>query len=135
MLIKMMWIAILALTSPRTVQGSIFGAHDKWNPEPALACSGKPVDDRTLVIALKTGPCGAQYLVCNPHGWQCVVAVRLEWGPVHRGLDMTQGVADSIGFSGNGPVLYQHLPWLGLTKKAPRSAAKAKRVHRRVTRS
>ena len=129
MLFKLMWIMILAAMEPHTVIGSIFGAHDTGNPDPTLACTGKMVDDRSLVIALKTGPCGARYLVCNPLGGRCVVAVRLEWGPVHRGLDMTQGVADTIEFNGSGPVVYQQLPWLGLTKKAPRSAAKAKRHH------
>lgn len=92
--------------------GTVFSANDKYNPNPSLACkSGQILNDRDLVVAHRTLPCGSKVVVCNVRTERCTSATVLDRGPYGKTkgdytsvIDLSPGVASKIKHNGFEPV-------------------------------
>lgn len=93
--------------------GTVFG-HSSWdpnNPNPYLACyQHRVIDDRDLIVAHPTLPCGSRVWVYNPRTGHSVVALVADRGPRHAAVDLSTAVAKRIGHNGKEPVLLVPLP-------------------------
>lgn len=95
--------------------GTVFWAdNDPQNPDPNLACYGRPLHDRRdFVIAHRTLPCKAPVLVCAPRTGKCVAATVGDRGPYGKTkngrwkaiADLSPAVSRKLGHNGLEPVI------------------------------
>lgn len=112
--------------------GTVFSSHDKFNPNPHLACApNKVLKDSDLVIAHRELPCFSRVIICNPRTSLCTKATTLDKGPFGINnsqytsvVDMSEGVQKAIGHNGFEPVV------IGSTVPIPNKAPKKKYVRK-----
>jgi hypothetical protein len=101
--------------------GTTFGGEgDPGNPDPSLACYGRPIRDASdVVVAHRTLPCRSRVVVCLPRTGRCVSARVGDRGPWGRergrytsSIDLSPRVATALGHNGRETVLIvSALPW------------------------
>src|SRR5688572_7408230 len=95
------------LQSAQVGLGTVFGSSrwDRHNPHSRLACYHREIDDREMVIAHNTLPCGARVWIFNPRTGKSALATVGDRGPRHAYADLSRGVANKIGHNGREDIL------------------------------
>ena len=96
-----------------------FSRYDSFNPNPKLACTGEVINDKSLVVAHRTLPCGTIVRVCNKDITKCIDARVLDRGPYgckkkkddlceeyRSELDLSFAVGKSINHSGFEEIIF-----------------------------
>jgi len=103
---------LLTLSTLTAGRATVFwAAGDPQNPDPRLACSGRPLDDtRDRVVAHRTLPCGSQVLLYNPRNGRSTIAIVADRGPRRAMVDLSKPTARQLRIGLGGHVLMTVLP-------------------------
>jgi hypothetical protein len=106
-------LLLSVLTTGHLGLGTVFGSSrwDRMNPHSRLACLHREINDqKDLVIAHNTLPCGARVWIYNPRTGLSTVARVQDRGPRHAYADLSRAVARRIGHNGREPVFVVEVP-------------------------
>lgn len=82
---------------------------DPWNPDPHLACTGRDLTDRDVVVAHPTLPCGSRVLIYAPRTGRSVVATVADRGPKRALVDLSPATARALRANGEEQVVMVEL--------------------------